>query len=349
MNSLSLLKRFETDKEPIRIGIPISRPTVKITTPAIKKVSNRVQEIAGQVKGNGITRAILSINGDVVTVPVENDRFHWQGVLQDGQNTISASVWDRNRYSAKDQIIVETMPAANGFALSIEEPGAGEVQSPVISVKGMVGDSTVDAVKIIVNRESVEAVVENGSFEKTVLFNEGENSLQAEAVNAKGVSARSSVLKVLVTNQKAPDILVHLYWVDPNSELRTKLARKKRDNLNDDQGAVSAVELSTLMSAHEGYRERIFAIHEAKAGAYVLSVTGGKTTKCLISVTFPAKRKTRLFGPVLIREEGTVIGRLLMPEGIFWDEDEWFTGVIETGDSVIKYNSPEGLTWKEMK
>ena len=347
--SLSLLKRFETDKEPIKIGIPISRPTVKITTPAIKMVRNRVQEIGGQVKGNGITRAILSLNGDIVTVPVENDKFHWEGVLQEGQNTISASVWDRNRYSAKDQIIVEAMPAADGFALSIEEPGAGEVKSPVISVKGMVGDSTVDTVKLIVNRESVEVAVENGSFEKTVLFNEGENSLQAEAVNAKGVSARSSILKVIVTNQRAPDFLVHLYWEDPNSELRTKLARKKRDYLSDEQGAVSTVEVHALMSAHEGYRERIFAVYDAKAGAYVLSVTGGKTAKCLIAVTLPAKRKTRLFGPVLIREEGTVIGRLLMPEGIFWDEEEWFTGAIENGDSVTKYNSPEGLTWKELK
>ena len=41
VNTLSLLKRFETDKEPIKIGIPISRPTVKITTPAIKKVQQQ--------------------------------------------------------------------------------------------------------------------------------------------------------------------------------------------------------------------------------------------------------------------------------------------------------------------
>ena len=191
--------------------------------------------------------------------------------------------------------------------------------------------------------------MENGSFEKTVLFQEGENSLQAEAVNSKGVSARSSVLKVMVTNRKAPDILVHLYWEDPDSELRTKLARKKRDNLDDEQGAVSAVEVSALLSAHEGYREKIFAVYEAKAGAYVLSVTGGKRTKCILSVTVPSKRKTRLFGPMLIGEEGTFIGRLLMPEGIFWDEDEWFTGKVEDGDSITKYNSPEGTTWKEMK
>jgi len=347
--TLSLLKRFAADNEPIRIGTPVGKPMIKITTPAVKKVSSKVQEIGGRVKGNGITRVILSINNDSVTIPVLNEKFHWEGAFLDGKNTISATAWDRNRYSATDQIIVEVMPAKNGFALSLEEPGAGELASPVIRVKGRVGDNTVDTARLIVNSESVEAVVVNGSFEKTVLFQDGENSLQAEAVNAKGETARSSILKVMVTKRKSPDILIHLYWEDADKELRAEAARKTRDNLDDDQAAVSAVEVTSLMSAHEGYREKIFAVTDAKAGAYVLSVSGGKKTKCLLSVTIPSKRKTRLFGPVLIEEEGTFIGRLLMPEGIYWDEDEWFTGKIENGDSVTKYNSPEGTTWKEIK
>ena len=79
--SLSLLKRFGTDIDPIRIGIPVGKPMIKITTPAAKKVSSKVQEIGGRVKGNGITRVILSINDDSVIVPVENDKFHWEGAL----------------------------------------------------------------------------------------------------------------------------------------------------------------------------------------------------------------------------------------------------------------------------
>lgn len=348
--SLSLLKRFETDKEPLRIGTPVSKPMIKITAPAAKKVSSKVQEIGGRVKGNGITRVILSINGDSVTVPVEKEKFHWDGALVDGKNTISATAWDRNQYSATDQIIVEAIPARNAFALSLEEPREGEVASPVATVRGKVGDSTVDTVKLIVNRAFVEAAVkENGSFEKTVLLQAGENSLQAEAVNAKGASARSSVLKVTVAKRNAPDILVHLYWEDPDSELRAIITRKKRDNLDDELAAVSAVEATAVLSAREGYRERIFAVYDAKAGAYMLSVTGGKSARCILSVTVPSKRKTRLFGPILIAEEGTFIGRLLMPEGVYWDEDEWFSGKIENGDSVTKYSSSEGMTWKEMK
>ncbi|MCK9418566.1 MAG: hypothetical protein M0R70_04195 [Nitrospirae bacterium] len=348
--SLTLLKRLESGTDPIRIGIPISRPSVKITTPAAKKIKNRVQKIAGQVKGNGITRVILSLNDDSVTVPVERDAFNWEGALKEGKNTIIATVWDRNRYSAVDKIIVEVIPAKNSFSLSIDEPGAGEVESPVITVKGKVGDSTVETVRLILNKGAIEVVAkDDGGFEKTVLFRDGENSLQAEAVNATGASARSGILNVTVKNQKTPDILVHLIWNDPDSELRATVARKNREGLDQENGAVSNIDVAEKMSVREGYRERIFAVYGAKAGAHLISVSGGKKTKCLVIVTIPSKQKTRLFGPVLIGEEGTMIGRLLMPEGVYWDEDEWFTGKIENGDSITKYNSPEGMSWKETK
>jgi hypothetical protein len=127
------------------------------------------------------------------------------------------------------------------------------------------------------------------------------------------------------------------------------VARKDRDVLDQENSAVSDIDIVEKMSAREGYREKVFAVYGAKAGAHVISVSGGKKTKCLVIVTLPAKQKTRLFGPVLIGEEGTMIGRLLLPEGIYWDEDEWFTGKIENGDSITKYNSPEGMSWKETK
>jgi hypothetical protein len=349
MITLSMLKRLESETEPMGIGIPISRPRIKITTPGVKNVKNRVQNISGQVKGNGITRVILSLNEDSVTVPVEHETFHWEGALKDGKNTIIATAWDRNRYSAADKVIVETVPAKNAFSLSIDEPGSGEVESPVVTVKGKVGDSTVDSVKLILNKETIEVAVLDGGFEKTVLFSERENSLQAEAVNAAGASARSELLNVAVKNKKSPDILVHLIWNDPGSELKAIVARKDREGLDQDSGAVSTIDAIEKMSAREGYREKIFAVYEAKAGAHIISVAGGKKTRCLVIVTVPAKQKTRLFGPMLIEEEGTIIGRLLMPQGVYWDEDEWFTGKIENGDTVTKYNSPEGMSWKEMK
>lgn len=41
------------------------------------------------------------------------------------------------------------------------------------------------------------------------------------------------------------------------------------------------------------------------------------------------------------------IVRIMMPEGILWDDSTAFTGSMEDSDSVTKYNSDNGLVWKE--
>lgn len=48
--------------------------------------------------------------------------------------------------------------------------------------------------------------------------------------------------------------------------------------------------------------------------------------------------------------EGKIlIARVLMPEGILWDDDSYFSGIIEDSESVTKFNTSDGLVWKEYK
>lgn len=42
-----------------------------------------------------------------------------------------------------------------------------------------------------------------------------------------------------------------------------------------------------------------------------------------------------------------VVARILMPEGILWDDEAAFTGSIEDTDSITKFESASGLVWKE--
>ncbi len=43
------------------------------------------------------------------------------------------------------------------------------------------------------------------------------------------------------------------------------------------------------------------------------------------------------------------ITRVLMPEGIIWEDDSAFSGSMEDSDSVTKFNSETGLVWKEYR
>ena len=43
------------------------------------------------------------------------------------------------------------------------------------------------------------------------------------------------------------------------------------------------------------------------------------------------------------------VARVLMPEGILWNDDSYFTGDMEDADSITKFNSETGLMWREYK
>ena len=43
------------------------------------------------------------------------------------------------------------------------------------------------------------------------------------------------------------------------------------------------------------------------------------------------------------------IARVLLPHGVFWDQDEWFTGRSESVDTEMKFRFPEGISWVERK
>ncbi len=42
----------------------------------------------------------------------------------------------------------------------------------------------------------------------------------------------------------------------------------------------------------------------------------------------------------------TEVARLMMPEGVLWEDDSSFTGNMEDSDSITKFNSDTGLVWK---
>jgi hypothetical protein len=42
-----------------------------------------------------------------------------------------------------------------------------------------------------------------------------------------------------------------------------------------------------------------------------------------------------------------VVARLLLPQGVLWEQDDWFTGRSASGDTVTKFRFPDGVSWTE--
>lgn len=59
-----------------------------------------------------------------------------------------------------------------------------------------------------------------------------------------------------------------------------------------------------------------------------------------------SRSRTRPIGDKTVSGK-TVITRVLMPDGILWEDESAFTGSIEDSNSITKFNAETGLIWKE--
>ena len=60
------------------------------------------------------------------------------------------------------------------------------------------------------------------------------------------------------------------------------------------------------------------------------------------------RAKTKSAGTRKIGNKGSIV-KILMPEGILWNDHAAFSGSMEDSESTTKFNSETGLTWKEYK
>lgn len=106
---------------------------------------------------------------------------------------------------------------------------------------------------------------------------------------------------------------------------------------------ITPVTVRTAQNTHES------VIEHSKEGVYAFSAEnkGGKPVAGKFSLKlFESKEKP--LATVEISGQ-TEIARLLMPEGILWNDDTAFSGNIEDSESVTKFNSETGLVWKEYR
>jgi hypothetical protein len=100
--------------------------------------------------------------------------------------------------------------------------------------------------------------------------------------------------------------------------------------------------------------KRILSVVNADKGIYTLVIgnAGGKT--CVANAVFllferTKKERTKEYKEIQLAPGTGVKFKFLVPDAIFWDDDDRFTGSIEDSESITKFNSDTGLIWREVK
>lgn len=95
----------------------------------------------------------------------------------------------------------------------------------------------------------------------------------------------------------------------------------------------------------------ILIIEAAGEGIYDFMIeSDNKPFKASLEVKLyekSAKQRSKTLGTMTANDK--ITSKILMPEGIFWDDDSYFSGYMEDSESITKFNTESGLVWKEYK
>jgi hypothetical protein len=242
--------------------------------------------------------------------------------------------------------IVITSPR-DGLELAPEDP-------PIVIVEGEVDDATVPTVWLVANDVRISAPVRAGRFRRAVVMTDSTLRIHAEVPTAGGPTSRSSTVAVHSTSITEFGIVLidgpETAGVPPQMNLMANW-RPSPERLDDPQRTFP---LRAVPGLNAGSTQA-FYFRRPKPGVYafVLSSRGSEGASAPVPTIYlpRAGHLVRLVGKPITGPAGSslLVGRVLLPYVVLWEQDDWFTGRSESADTVTKFRVPEGVTWIERK
>ncbi len=328
-------------------------PFLAISNPAEGDTSKGLVEVRGEALGEGIESVLFVMGGIRRELLVSEGGFSTTVALEDGRNVLNASATDRYGRTAKTRVVVNYEPLDDGPIISFIKPMDGGIIDALkirdIDITGAVKGAGVTSVRIYLNRTITDVPLTDGRFTLRALPEVEENTLFAEATGPGGKTSRSAEIKFRVVNLFPKDIAVVMETGGADGVTQVHRWRPRPDT---DAKALPAPEFTDSTTANGHFTE----VETAEPGIYTIGASyelkPGETVSATFHVTLygydPSSKKTRDIGPFVLRGRGYIPAvRVLMPECVFWEDDYWFSGIIESSSGTTKFKEPEGIVWSE--
>jgi hypothetical protein len=224
----------------------------------------------------------------------------------------------------------------NGFRL-------GPDDAPVVVVEGEVDDPAATSIWLFANDVRVRASVIDRRFRHVLPVLESEVRLQAETSAAGDRLIRSQPVTVHAgaVTETAAVIVVDTRDVQVTGTWRGTPARV--------DGPAYPVGVKTVDPA-SALPRGVFYIRSLREGVYTLSIRSSSALPESSMLYVRAEGQVTAH-PLTTASQGLsrIVAKLLMPFGVLWDQNTWFTGRSEGSDTITKFRFPEGVTWTERK
>jgi hypothetical protein len=238
--------------------------------------------------------------------------------------------------------ITITAPA-DGYRLGLEDP-------PVVVVQGEVEDPDTTLVSLMVNGRRVRVPVADRRFRYVVPVLEPAVRLRAETTTGDP-PGHSSTITVHGAASAAPALVLVLDGPPPSSPLdvgATWRSSAARVDIPAYPVALKSVAPGPAMPSS------VFYTRGLQAGVYTLALRSdaggaGVPTAGILYLLRDGQLSVRPLNTIPVNGPRRVLARLLMPYGVLWDQDDWFTGQSQNAETVTKFRFPDGVSWAEKK
>jgi hypothetical protein len=328
------------------LGLGLGRLRIQLDGDRARTTVHDVETISGTLVGAEAGRLRVQV-GDVVLEPaLEGRAFSTSVPLVPGRNHVRVVAAGAQGGEVEETVTIDYHAP---IGLTIRTPRDGHTLTPedppLVVVEGSVEDRGVSSVWVAAGERRVAVPVVAGRFRHTVPVLASTVQVRVEAPAMEGRAPASAAVTV---HAAAPSSTVALLLQWPRAAaVPTAVAATWRARADRTDG-VQRVPLETAVGDAS---PDFFYVRNPRPGVYtfVLTYHPGAPEAVQPALYVPAAdRRLRTLRPVPLNGSGrVVIARVLMPHGVLWEDDDWFTGRSANGDVVTKFRFPDAITWTE--
>lgn len=253
----------------------------------------------------------------------------------------------------------EYLPPAVPVGIALTNPQEGHVLSsgapPIIVVEGQVEDRSVSAIWLVTNDRRIAVRAHDGRFRHILPVLDSLLHLWVETPPNGGSPLRSGTVTVHAAAPWPHMVVLVMNWPPGVVGVEVEMSASWRANPERLDGPAEIVPLEDVRVSPDGAPAEVFYLRNWKPGTYTFVVSyraSVPATDVRPTLYLPdaGTLSARSLKPVSLNGTGTVVlAKVLLPPGVLWEEDEWFTGRGESAEAVTKFRFPEGITWTELK
>jgi hypothetical protein len=253
---------------------------------------------------------------------------------------------DSIKYAAPTAPGVTLTSPPDGLVVTPDDP-------PVIVVEGRVEDRSTTTLWLVVNDRRIPVEAFEGRFRKVLPVTEPSLRVWAETSPPGKPLDRSQIVTVRAVGQRAPSGLLVMEWPKGTQNLDVEVSALWRPHSDRLDEAGKPIRLAGVPRSSGVAPLDIFWLRNVRAGVYTMIARyRGLPPNGEVHPTLYVPDRDGLAARVAhpIRLDGTgkaILARVLMPQGVLWEQDEWFSGSSQSTDTVTKFRFPEGVNWTE--